>query len=68
MGHVDFGDLKLKLLTSIVAISAIHMLESFMNIGSATDHALLWDVAILIAFVVCALLLAIMNRLSTDQH
>jgi uncharacterized protein (TIGR00645 family) len=29
MGHVDFGDLKLKLLTSIIAISAIHLLESF---------------------------------------
>jgi uncharacterized protein (TIGR00645 family) len=32
MGHVDFGELKLKLLTSIVAISAVHLLESFMNI------------------------------------
>lgn len=27
MGHVGFGDLKLKLMTSIVAISAIHVLE-----------------------------------------
>ena len=33
MGHVDFGELKVKLLTSIVAISAIHVLEIFMNIG-----------------------------------
>jgi uncharacterized membrane protein YqhA len=33
MGHVDFGDLKLKLMTSIVAIAAIHVLEGFMNIG-----------------------------------
>ena len=29
LGHVNFGDLKLKLLTSIVAISAVHLLESF---------------------------------------
>jgi uncharacterized protein (TIGR00645 family) len=28
MGRVDFGDLKVKLLTSIVAIAAIHVLES----------------------------------------
>jgi uncharacterized protein (TIGR00645 family) len=69
MGHVDFGDLKLKLLTSIVAISAIHVLESFMSVGSASDRELVWSVGILIAFVVCALLLAIMNRLSmTDHH
>jgi uncharacterized protein (TIGR00645 family) len=68
MGHVDFGDLKLKLLTSIVAISAIHVLESFMNIGSASDRELVWGVGILAAFVLCALLLAIMNRLSTAEH
>jgi len=63
MGHVDFGDLKVKLLTSIVAISAIHVLESFMNIGPASDRELAWSVGILIAFVFAALLLAIMNRL-----
>ena len=33
MGHVGFGDLKLKLMTSIVAISAIQVLEAFMNIS-----------------------------------
>jgi uncharacterized protein (TIGR00645 family) len=27
MGHIDFGELKVKLLTSIVAISAIHVLH-----------------------------------------
>jgi uncharacterized protein (TIGR00645 family) len=68
MGHVDFGDLKVKLLTSIVAISAIHVLEAFMNIGPASDRELAWSVGILIAFVVAALLLAIMNRLSPAEH
>ena len=68
MGHVDFGDLKVKLLTSIVAISAIHVLESFMNIGPASDRELAWSVGILIAFVLAALLLAIMNRLSPAEH
>ncbi|HMD63770.1 MAG TPA: TIGR00645 family protein [Stellaceae bacterium] len=68
MGHVDFGDLKVKLLTSIVAISAIHVLESFMNIGPASDRELAWSVVILIAFVIAALLLAIMNRLSPAEH
>jgi uncharacterized protein (TIGR00645 family) len=31
MGRVGFRELKLKLMTSIVAISAIHVLEDFMN-------------------------------------
>ncbi len=68
MGHIDFGELKVKLLTSIVAISAIHVLESFMNIGPTSNRELGWSVGILVAFVVCALLLAIMNCISPADH
>jgi uncharacterized protein (TIGR00645 family) len=68
MGHIDFGELKVKLLTSIVAISAIHVLEIFMNIGPASDRELAWSVGILIAFVISALLLAVMNRISPEEH
>jgi len=64
MGHVDFGDLKLKLLTSIVAITAIHVLEGFMKVGEWTDRELGWSVGILIAFVVSGVLLGLMNRLA----
>src|SRR6516225_11505221 len=59
-GHIDFGELKVKLLTSIVAISAIHVLEIFMNIGPASDRELAWSVGILLTFVLSALLLAVM--------
>ena len=34
MGTVDFSTMKLKLIASIVAISAIHLLEMFMSIES----------------------------------
>ncbi len=68
MGHVDFGDLKLKLLTSIVAISAIHVLEIFMNIGQTSDRELAWSVGILLAFVVSGLLLAAMNHASGSDR
>ena len=39
MGKVDFADLKMKLITSIVAISAIQLLEAFMNID-ATERTM----------------------------
>ena len=68
MGHIDFGELKVKLLTSIVAISAIHVLEIFMNIGPASDQELAWSVGIMLAFVVAALLLAIINCISPGGH
>jgi uncharacterized protein (TIGR00645 family) len=67
MGQVDFGDLKLKLLTSIVAISAIHVLENFMNIDLTDDRELAWSLGILLGFVLAAVLLAVMNRLGAAK-
>jgi uncharacterized protein (TIGR00645 family) len=69
MGHVGFGDLKIKLLTSIVAISAVHLLESFMNIDQTSDRELEWSIGIQITLVLTGVLLAIMNRVSGQgQH
>jgi len=68
MGHVDFSDLKLKLMGSIVAISAIKLLESFMNIEHLSNRELGWGVGIHMAFVVSGVLLAIMDRLPTKGH
>jgi len=68
MGHVGFGDLKLKLMASIVAISAIHVLESFMNIEHLSDRELAWSVGIHMAFVVSGVLLGVMDRLSEKQE
>ena len=66
--RIGFAGLKQKLLGSIVAIAAIHVLESFMKIPAVDDHELVWSVAVLAAFVVCALLLAVMNRISPERH
>ena len=68
MGHIDFGELKVKLLTSIVAIAAIHVLELVMSVGPVTNRELAWSVGILITFVVCALLLAVMNRINPAER
>lgn len=62
MGQIGFGDLKLKLMASIVAISAIHLLEAFMNTEHLTDRKLAWLVGIHMAFVTSGVLLALMDR------
>jgi uncharacterized protein (TIGR00645 family) len=67
MGQVGFGDLKLKLMTSIVAISAIQVLESFMNITRLSDRELAWSVGMHLAFIVSAVLLAAMDRLGNGN-
>lgn len=63
MGKVDFGGLKLKLIASIVAISGIHLLKAFMNVGSQDKENLAWMVGIHMAFVVSGVLLALMDRI-----
>ena len=62
MGQIGFGDLKLRLMASIVAISAIRLLEAFMDAAKITDRELAWLVGIHMAFVTSGLLLAVMDR------
>ena len=65
---IDFAGLKQKMLASIVAISAIHVLEAFLNIDSSFDATkMTWLVAVHLVFVISALLLAISDRWTTDK-
>ncbi|RBP15563.1 uncharacterized protein (TIGR00645 family) [Roseiarcus fermentans] len=63
IAEIDFGELKLKLMASIVAISAIKLLEGFMDIARESDRELAWLVGIHMTFVVSAVLLAVADRL-----
>ncbi len=70
MGTVDFQGLKMKLIASIVAISGIHLLKRFMEIGVPTadeifgDRELFWLITLHMTFIVSGVLLAIMDYLS----
>ena len=60
---IDFAGLKQKMLASIVAISAIHVLEAFLNIDAAFDATrMTWLVSVHLVFVISALLLALSDR------
>lgn len=61
MGKVDFSGMKLKLIASIVAISAIHLLKAFMEIGTMDKADLQWMVIIHLVFVTSGVLLAVMD-------
>jgi uncharacterized protein (TIGR00645 family) len=67
MGTVDFSALKLKLVSSIVAISAISLLRSFMQIGDGPldEAGLRWRVIVHLTFVTSGVLLALMDLLSS---
>ncbi len=65
---IDFAGLKQKLLASIVAISAIHVLEAFLNIDANFDATkMTWLVAVHLVFVISALLLALSDRWTAEK-
>ncbi|MFN4142063.1 TIGR00645 family protein [Aestuariivirga sp.] len=63
LGKVDAGSLKIKVASTIVAISSIHLLQVFLNAQQYTDSQLMWLTIIHLAFVVSALILAYIDRL-----
>jgi uncharacterized protein (TIGR00645 family) len=66
MGKIDFTGLKLKLVSSIVAISAIQVLKAFMNVGKVSDREMIWLVGIHMMFVVSGLLMALTDKWTVD--
>ncbi|MEO8927658.1 MAG: TIGR00645 family protein [Caulobacteraceae bacterium] len=65
MGTVDFSGLKMKVIASIVAISAVALLRVFLDLAepdSTLDRSkLIWLIALHLTFVVSGLLLAVMD-------
>ena len=64
MGTIDFSAMKLKLVASIVAISAIHLLKAFMSLQSYSREQLIFLTVIHITFVVSGVLLALMDYIA----
>jgi uncharacterized protein (TIGR00645 family) len=60
-GSVDFSELKMKLVASIVAISGIHLLKVFMDVQKITRDEIMLMVMIHLVFVVSGVLLAFMD-------
>ena len=64
LGTHDYGSLKMKVASSIVAISSIHLLKVFMNIIAIDNSKLLWFMLIHLTLVFSALLLALQDKIS----
>jgi uncharacterized protein (TIGR00645 family) len=62
LGKIDAGSLKIKVASTIVAISSIHLLQVFLNVNKFTESQLMWLTLMHMAFVVSALFLAYIDR------
>jgi uncharacterized protein (TIGR00645 family) len=63
LGKLDAGSLKIKVASSIVAISSIHLLQIFLNAHQYDNWKLLWYTVIHLAFVVSAVMLGWLERI-----
>jgi uncharacterized protein (TIGR00645 family) len=69
LSHVNAGVLKVKLATALIGISSIHLLKTFIEVGSepVPDNAVMWQLLLHLTFVLSALLLALTDRISTQS-
>ena len=70
LSHVNANVLKTKLAMSIVGISSVHLLRTFIesSSGRISGETMMWQVIIHLAFVVSALALAAIDRMSLTAH
>lgn len=64
LGTIDVGSLKIKVASTIVAISSIHLLQVFLNNQQYTTDQLMWLTIIHLTFVLSALMLAYIDRIT----
>jgi uncharacterized protein (TIGR00645 family) len=62
--RLDSGSIKVKIMGAIAVISAIYLLELFFDIDQVASDKLLWLVVLHLTFVVTAVMLALLDRLS----
>lgn len=63
LGKLDSGSLKIKVASSIVAISSIHLLQVFLNIEEYENGKVMWLLGLHLTFVVSALLLGYLEHI-----
>lgn len=63
LGHVDAGMLKIKLAMSLITISSIHLLKTFIDSANIPNDKIYAQIAIHVAFLVSALALAYADKM-----
>ncbi|OAI17292.1 hypothetical protein A1359_06385 [Methylomonas lenta] len=64
LGTHDYGSLKMKVATSIVAISSIRLLKVFMEVENTDNDKMLWFVVIHLTLVLSAFIMGYLDKIS----
>jgi len=68
LGHVNASVLKVKLGLSIIGISSIHLLKTFINAANYDVKVLMWQTIIHVVFLFSAIAIAYTDKLLNVSH
>jgi uncharacterized protein (TIGR00645 family) len=70
--HIDAGTMKVKLAGSLVGVSGIHLLQTFINMGDLSaagrSETVKWQVIIHVVFLLSSLMLAYTEKVLHDKR
>jgi uncharacterized protein (TIGR00645 family) len=67
LAHVNAGTMKVKLSMSLIGISSIHLLKTFIEAPNLSQQTMMWQVFIHLTFVLSAMAMAFTNRLMDES-
>lgn len=68
LDHLDAGAMKIKLALSLVGISSIHLLRTFIDPTKLSNYSVMWQVVIHMTLLISALAIAWTNSLLNKSH
>ena len=66
--RLDPGSLKVKVATALLTISAVKLLQVFLDRASFSDSDIFWKVIIHLVFIASAVFLALLDRITAHPH
>jgi uncharacterized protein (TIGR00645 family) len=68
LDEVDAGSMKIKLALSLIGISSIHLLRTFINPVVQNEFAVKWQVIIHLTLIISAVAIAYTNKIISSMH
>ena len=68
LDHLDAGGMKVKLSLSLIGISSIHLLRTFIDPSQLTNYGIMWQVLIHLTLLVSAFTIAFTNKLLVNPR
>jgi uncharacterized protein (TIGR00645 family) len=70
LGHIDAGAMKVKLALSLIGISSIHLLRTFIDPSKYSNSSVMWQVLIHLTLLVSAITIAFTNKImhKDEEH